>query len=280
MGLHRVGKTLVLDGNLGEVLVPTKAPVPGAPPPTPPPNSAHHAAAGSNNGTHSGRRASTTSNAGVMRDGNDDDDGVTKTVGSGAEESRWVMIGKGGKPQRSPGAWGEDREEEHNDDGGDEGDASASGGGRRGLGGYSSETRRSGTIHEQQQKQKQQHKSSRGGGGWEYSNSGRSNSSRQSSTDGGNGEWDVHQGNWPALGSSSETAAATSGDGILSIVPSRPRGGSFGGTRPPEPAGFWRAFQWELAGMRLMLGSSLQVKYLVMGMCSGDVYRTTQAQCL
>ena len=49
------------------------------------------------------------------------------------------------------------------------------------------------------------------------------------------------------------------GGGILSIVPIRSRTDSFG-VRPPEPAGFWRAVQWELGGMHLMLGSSLPVR--------------------
>lgn len=76
------------------------------------------------------------------------------------------------------------------------------------------------------------------------------------------GGWSVHQSNWPALGAAVENMGTdkpvSSGTGILSIVPSRPRANYFGG-RPPEPVGFWRAFQWELGGMRLMLGSSLQV---------------------
>lgn len=78
----------------------------------------------------------------------------------------------------------------------------------------------------------------------------------------GGGGWSVHQSSWPALGAAVENLGTdkpvSSGTGILSIVPSRPRANYFGG-RPPEPAGFWRAFQWELGGMRLMLGSSLQV---------------------
>lgn len=78
----------------------------------------------------------------------------------------------------------------------------------------------------------------------------------------GVGGWSVHQSSWPALGAAVENLGTdkpiSSGTGILSIVPSRPRANYFGG-RPPEPTGFWRAFQWELGGMRLMLGSNLQV---------------------
>lgn len=237
MGLHRVGQTLVLDGNLGEVLVPTnKVPVPGAPPPaqatTNPPR--QHGGGG----TSSRSRSSTTSDAAMVRD----DDGMGGTrVGRSAKESRWVMVGKGGKPQRhAGGGWQEDEDEEKT------GTTTSTGESGRGRA-CASETRRGGGAMQQKQ-------CNGAGRGWE-NNTRRSGSDSKSAD--GEGEWALHQGSWPALGSSSEAAAP--GDGIMSIVPSRPRGGSFGRTRPPEPAGFWRAFQWELAGMRLMLGSSLQV---------------------
>lgn len=228
----------MLDGNLGEVLVPSKAPVSGAPPPAPATSNPPRQHRGGDSDSRTG--ASTTSNAAVVRD----DDGMGGTVASGVEESRWVMVGKGGKPQRHAGRWQEDDNEMKTGTDCPQKKPTSTWDGRRH--GCASETRRGGTI--------QQKPRSSAGKGWE--NNTRHSGGSSLSAD-GEGEWTIHQGSWPALGSSSEAAAT--GDGIMSLVPSRPRGGSFGGTRPPEPAGFWRAFQWELAGMRLVLGSSLQV---------------------
>lgn len=186
----------MLDGNLGEVLVPATAPAPAA------------ASAGSPTTSPSdddGRGRTSTTPVGSRKD-------RVEKVGA-EQEGRWVMVGRGGKPQRN-----EEWEEEDSE----------------------------GNLTMQRCDRNQGRAMSTEA--WEHSRA-----QRQSGADGG---WSVHQGNWPALGSSSSDVSS---GGVLSIVPSRPRGGPFG-RRPPEPAGFWRSFQWELAGMRLMLGSSLQVR--------------------
>lgn len=196
VGLHRVGQTLVLDGNLGEVLVSVKSPAQPAP-----------AGPASRSPSDHGR-------GGNRRDGSSSSRSNRKNrvdkVGA-EQDGRWVMVGRGGKPQR-----------------GDEWEQTDAEGGV--------------TVSGDQE--------SRGVGG-----------TRGWANGAGSGEvtteeeWSLYQGNWPRLGSSSSDAQVA---GALSIIPTRPRGGSFG-SRPTEPAGFWRAVQWEVAGMRLMLGSSLQV---------------------
>lgn len=150
-----------------------------------------------------------------------------------------MMVGKGGKPQRFDEA-GQDWQET----------------GR----GHDAQ----GTTGRKRVMQPRQVGASRG---WESIRGRRTDDScRQSAANAE--DWSLHEGSWPALGCSGSVSSeagvgmpgtSEDGNGIVSIVPSRPRGSSFGGARPPEPAGFWRAFQWELAGMRLMLGSSLQV---------------------
>lgn len=207
VGLHRVGQTLVLDGNLGEVLVPVKAPVPA-----PSPNAASGPTPSRN---HSDDRTShrDTPNPAAMVGEDCNDDKV------GADEGRWVMVGRGGKPQRDEN-WVEE-----------EAEASEESNATMAAARHSSRETRGSSWENM--------------GGW-----------RQQ---GGDGDWSIHQGSWPALGTTStSTSGAFGNSGLQSIVPSRPRGALFGG-HPPEPPEFWRAFLWELAGMRLMLGSSLQV---------------------
>lgn len=191
VGLHRVGQTLVLDGNLGEVLVSAKPPAPATP------SGSRAGACPTPHGNGSAGGAS------APRAGRDV--GIEKV---GAEqEGRWVMVGRGGKPRRGD-EW-ERAEEEA----------------------------------EVALRDERHGRRRRGRGSGEATDA--------------DGDWSVYQANWPRLGSSGEDAL---GSGELAIIPTRPRGGSFGG-RPPEPVGFWRAFQWEVAGMRLVLGSSLQVRF-------------------
>lgn len=241
VGLHRVGQTLVLDGNLDDVLAPSaaaaaaKPPVP-APPPPPPPSSSPASRATGRAGA-----SSTSSNT---------------VVGGGEKEGRWVMVGRGGKPQQR-----EDGEHEETQEWSMSSDE---------YGGYP-DSRSSvmppgssvGTGRGARQKLAPAPSSA---------DAGATAAGSQPSL--GEREWSVNQGSWPALGAPDTSVAATAsssgddaallapsvpdGSGILSIVPSRPRSQSFG-VRPPEPAGFWRSFQWELAGMHLMLGSSLPV---------------------
>lgn len=227
VGLHRVGQTLVLDGNLDDVLAPAAAAAAAKPPvPAPPPPSSSPAS----KPTGGARSSSNT------------------VVGGGEKEGRWVLVGRGGKPQQRQDA--EDEERQAWDVGNDEYD------------GYSDARSsaippgiRAGTAR----------------GETDSTDAGTAAGSLQAL---GKREWSVNQGSWPALGAPEDNTAATAsssgddaallaptipdGSGILSIVPSRPRSQSFG-VRPPEPAGFWRSFQWELAGMHLMLGSSLPV---------------------
>lgn len=235
VGLHRVGQTLVLDGNLDDVLAPAaaaaaaKSPVPAPPPPSSSPASKPSGAAGAS-----------SSNT---------------VVGGGEKEGRWVMVGRGGKPQLR-----EDTEDEE--------------GKRWGIGNdeYDGYTDSRNSVPPPGSS------ASTGRGGRQKLGSASSASDAGSAAGAqparGEREWSVNQGSWPALGAPDASAAATAssgggdaalltptmtdGSGILSIVPSRPRSQSFG-VRPPEPAGFWRSFQWELAGMHLMLGSSLPV---------------------
>lgn len=244
MGLHRVGQTLVLDGNLGEVLAPSATTaqnaVPAAPPPSRSSSSTSCSGVDGRGGTAHGQRSRSP---GRCRESDH------TVVGGGHKEGRWVMVGRGGKPQRDGQAWEHDEEAEAE---GDARDRDSKGGA---VVAATAAAARDGAVRE-------------GGGtaairarrksrGWEDVSGGR----RQVAVNSGaGGDWSVTQGSWPTLGASGAAVVddALPGNGILSIVPSRPRGESFG-TRPPEPAGFWRAFQWEMGGMRLMLGSSLQV---------------------
>lgn len=244
VGLHRVGQTLVLDGSLDDVLAPAAAAaaaqptVPAPPPPSSSPTSKPTGGAGSS-------KSSSSSNT---------------VVGGGEKEGRWVMVGRGGKPQQREDAedkegqgWGKGNDEYHGYSDSRNSvmpTGSSAGTGRRG--------RRNLT-------------SSRSSSASSSAAAGAAAGSQPALEE---REWSVNQGSWPALGAADANVAASTsssgddaallapripdGSGILSIVPSRPRSQSFG-VRPPEPAGFWRSFQWEMAGMHLMLGSSLPV---------------------
>eukprot|EP00903_Cladosiphon_okamuranus_P008405 g8081.t1 len=229
VGLHRVGQTLVLDGNLDDVLAPAAAAATAKPPvPAPPPPSSSRASK-----ANGGARAS----------------GSNTVVGGGEKEGRWVMVGRGGKPQQREDA--EDEEGQPWGVGNDEYDR------------YSDS--RSSVMPPG-------NRADSGQGRRQKLPSASLDTASQQAL--GEREWSVNQGSWPALGAPVANTTATAspsgenaallaptipdGSGILSIVPSRPRSQSFG-VRPPEPAGFWRSFQWELAGMHLMLGSSLPV---------------------
>ncbi|CAM9836946.1 unnamed protein product [Choristocarpus tenellus] len=188
VGLHRVGQTLVLDGNLGEVL--TLNP----PSQSPSPSSAAHTAHGGTGSSHGSggpgtgplRRVEEVEAVGVNRN-------RQNSSGTG-----WVLIGRGGKPQRE----GDGRSAVSAEESEDTADRSDMLQGELGAGG--------------------------GDGVGLY----------------------VDDADWPP--------PAGHGEGILSVV----RDGRFRGTfgaRPPAPEGFWRSFQWELGGMRMILGSNLQV---------------------
>lgn len=283
VGLHRVGKTLVLDGNLDEVLAPAAAAAAAAaakapaPAPPPPPSSGD----------------SSTPNSSGNGDGS--------MIGGGEKEGRWVMVGKGGKPQQRVNSEGEVGQEWRNDSeersgyfntrnsmapsGVPRDEQWIEGAGDAGRRGETTTAAATTTALPTR---------SRSSRGWEdrSSSSGRyrgdsgpgtgrrrqqfasCSAAGESEPAIGRGEWPVtNQTSWPALGAPDAAAAAASssgddaallapsnpdGGGILSIVPSRPRAQSFG-VQPPEPAGFRRSFEWELAGMHLMLGSSLPV---------------------
>ncbi|CAM9893159.1 unnamed protein product, partial [Scytosiphon promiscuus] len=100
VGLHRVGQTLVLDGNLDEVLAPAAAAAaaaaaataspPSSPPPTPSPEAPSASAPAVGRGSGSGGSSNST------------------VVGGGDEEGRWIMVGRGGKPQQRTGSQGHD----------------------------------------------------------------------------------------------------------------------------------------------------------------------------
>ena len=239
MGLHRVGETLVLDGNLGEVLAPT-ADATKASAPAPPPPSRGGVAPTAN----PGGGAATINMQGSAPPGRSSSMSSNTVVGGGEKEGRWVMVGRGGKPQRDEKGW------EHEAEGArvaDSGVAAAAfardqeGTGKAGGGGAE--------------------RSNGKGRGWEDTG-GVGGREQQAQTNVGAGAgWSIQQGSWPTLGASASdmVGSAHPGGGILSIVPSRSRVDSFG-VRPPEPAGFWRAVQWELGGMHLMLGSSLPVR--------------------
>eukprot|EP00752_Nemacystus_decipiens_P010351 g9221.t1 len=236
VGLHRVGQTLVLDGNLDDVLAPAAAAA-AAKPPVPAPSPSPSSSPASKRTGGSGASSSNT------------------VVGGGDKEGRWVMVGRGGKPQPREDA--EDEEGQRwsmgSDDDGylDSHNSVVAPGGSAGTG--------------RRGRQRLAPASS-------SADAGAAAAGSQPAI--GEREWLVNQGSWPALGAPDASVAATAsssgddaallapsvpdGSGILSIVPSRPRSQSFG-VRPPEPAGFWRAFHWELAGMHLMLGSSLPV---------------------
>ncbi|CAN0521499.1 unnamed protein product, partial [Ectocarpus sp. 12 AP-2014] len=304
VGLHRVGQTLVLDGNLDQVLAPAaaaaaaaaaatadKAPV-SAPPAPPPASSASNPIGG-------GIGSSSSNN-------NNNNDTV---VGGGEKEGRWVMVGRGGKPRQPEGSGGEQgwRRYGHEEGGGHSaGDSTAPSGAPEGerwanrAGASAGRGQRSSSpaaaavqarTNAGKGWESESRVRGRRGGGTSTGAGGRSregltpsssSAGRESSTTAGGQEeqeWSVtDQGNWPALGApdAAATAASSSGEdaalvvpgdpgsgrggggGILSLVPSRPRAQSFG-VRPPEPVGFWRSFEWELAGMHLVLGSSLPV---------------------
>lgn len=260
VGLHRVGQTLVLDGNLDEVLTPTataKAPVPA-----PPPNSRERHGGGGDRGVGSSARApgQSQSSPPSTRGGGLSDVGGSCDNGGCQTEGRWVMVGRGGKPQRdgAEDAWGEERES-HDADTAHSSVSKRMAGPRSGSTSGRTTTR-SGAKSSPDMGAMKERKDSRG---WEIASSGQRDSGRQD-VEAGNraGAWSLmDRGGWPTVGASASADDDTgpSSDGILSIVPSQPRGSSYG-TPPPEPAGFWRAFQWELAGMRLMLGSNLQVR--------------------
>ena len=294
VGLHRVGQTLVLDGNLDDVLAPAAAAAAAAKasmPASPPPSSS---ASTSNPPGRAGSRSSSSSSGG---------DGST-VVGGGDEEGRWVMVGKGGRPQARDHDEGEGEEGREQGGNGEEGyreypnarldSATPPGlprggngvhGGGGGGGGGTAETA-AGAMR-MRGKNRRGWEDGRGGGQRSGAGAGLQRGRQQfvsAATAAASsepsvleaGEWSVNQGSWPALGAPDATdaiaaAAGSSGDdvallaprnpdgsGILSVVPSRPRAQSFG-VRPPEPVGFWRSFRWELAGMHLMLGSSLPV---------------------
>ena len=256
MGLHRVGQTLVLDGNLGEVLAPTaeaaQAPVPAPPPPSRGGASTSSPGCGGGAATTNGLRSSPPGRSGI---------GSSNTVvGGGDKEGRWVMVGRGGKPQRDEEGW------EHEEEGGGAGargadggastafarDHEGAGGGKRGRGRGEGGGGREGDAR----------RSTGKGRGWE--DTGGVGGREQAPVNAGaRTGWSVKQGSWPTLGAPASDAVDDEhpGGGILSIVPSRSRVDSFG-VRPPEPVGFWRAVQWELGGMHLMLGSSLPVRTL------------------
>lgn len=281
VGLHRVGETLVLDGNLDEVLAPAAAAAAAAKAPTPaPPPPPSSGASSTANPTGGGRG----SNGNTM-------------IGGGGKEGRWVMVGKGGKPQQRVNGEGEGGQEWRN-----------SGEGHSGCFNTRKSMTPSGVPRDEQWmegagdgaqggrgERTLPHGRSSSRGGEDGSSGGRPCKGRVGPGTGrrrqefapssyfaagelepatGQDQWSVtNLTSWPALGAPDAAAAAASssgddaallapsnpdGGGILSIVPSRPRAQSFG-VQPPEPAGFRRSFEWELAGMHLVLGSSLPV---------------------
>ncbi|CAM9270579.1 unnamed protein product [Discosporangium mesarthrocarpum] len=206
IGLHRVGQTLVLDGNLEEVLKPN--------PPSRPPASAAPSgpSARADQGSRSDSRPQSQGKTPLSPE-HDKDRDRRKMEHKGGERGQrpenegdgWVMVGRGGKPQRGVGV-----------------------GVRVGMGVGES------AADERGDEEEEPSLGARGGGG-------------------GSVGWPSSKGRdgkvWPSV--------AGAGEGIVSIVPGR-FGGMFG-ARPPTPENFWRSFQWELGGMRMILGSNLPV---------------------
>lgn len=283
VGLHRVGQTLVLDGNLKEILTPTATAeahrVPE--PPQHDPRRSGSGPAAAPGGGVSGTASSASAQKSVAPLSRRADDKVSTTmIGGGQEEGRWVIVGRGGKHQRL-GTEEDEWEQEGKEDGSRGGEAAtvttttAVASEEESIGGEGGGEKR-GKLRAKKK-----------GRGWEENASSDSGRERQIATASvGQGlsarGWSVNQETWPAVGAPAfpENGEAPTGDGILSIVPSRPHGETFG-ARPPEPAGFWRAFQWELAGMRLMLGSSLQVLlcFVFVSFLHGSVFQVAVANC-